>query len=116
MRIGELAQATGVSVRSLRYYEAQGLLGSHRTSGGWRQFDPDSVERVVLIQHLLAAGLCTTRIEQLLPCLEAEPGERTGVLDQLLENEERRLEAERRDIDRELEILRALRAETSART
>ncbi len=34
MRIGELARRSGVSERSLRYYEAQGLLSSERTPGG----------------------------------------------------------------------------------
>ncbi len=33
MRIGELARRTGVSERSLRYYEQQGLLVSERTAG-----------------------------------------------------------------------------------
>lgn len=67
MRIGELAEATGVSARSLRYYEEQGLIRSSRTSGGWRDFDAASVERVVMIQHLLAAGLSSATIDQLLP-------------------------------------------------
>ena len=51
MRIGELAEATGVSARSLRYYEEQGLIRSSRTSGGWRDFDATSVERVVMISN-----------------------------------------------------------------
>lgn len=113
MRIGELSQASGVSVRSLRYYEEQGLIRSTRTSGGWRDFDPPMVERVVMIQHLLAAGLRSVTIGELLPCLEAPPEERTGLLEALLAQEVDRLEAKRRDIDRELDVLRALRRDVS---
>ncbi|WP_435061267.1 MerR family transcriptional regulator [Amycolatopsis thermoflava] len=113
MRIGELAEATGVSTRSLRYYEEQGLIRSSRTPGGWRDFDSSMVERVVLIQHLFAAGLCSATINELLPCLEAPPEERTGVLEELLAQQAERLEAKRRDIERELDILRALRRETA---
>ena len=113
MRIGELAEASGVSPRSLRYYEANGLIRSERTPGGWRDFDPAMVERVVMIQHLFAAGLHTATINELLPCLEAPPAERTGVLEQLLLQEVERLEAKRRDLDRELDTLQALREDTA---
>ena len=113
MRIGELANATGVSTRSVRYYEELGLVRSARTPGGWRDFEPAMIERVVLIQHLFAAGLRSATIDELLPCLEAPPEERTGVMERLLEQEAGRLEAKRRDIDRELETLRALREETA---
>jgi DNA-binding transcriptional MerR regulator len=113
MRIGELADATGVSTRSLRYYEEQGLIRSDRTAGGWREFDPSMVERVVMIQHLLAAGLGSMTIGELLPCLEAPPAERTGVLEVLLAEGVERLEAKRREIDRELEVLQALRQDVS---
>lgn len=109
MRIGEVAEASGVSVRSLRYYEQQGLIRSTRMPSGWRDFDPVMVERVVMIQHLLAAGLCSATIGELLPCLEAPPAERTGVMDQLLAQEVVRLEDKRRELDRELEVLHALR-------
>lgn len=108
MRIGELADASGVSPRSLRYYEQLGLLRSTRTGGGWRIFDETSVERVVMIQHLFAAGLCGVTIGELLPCLDAPPEERTGEMDRLLAQEVDRLEGKRRDIERELETLRAL--------
>lgn len=111
MRIGELAEASGVSARSLRYYESVGLIRSTRSGGGWRDFDPATVERVVMIQHLLAAGLSSFTIGELLPCLEATPEERTGVMEELLAQEVVRLEAKRRDLDRELEVLQALRRE-----
>jgi DNA-binding transcriptional MerR regulator len=111
MRIGELADASGVSTRSLRYYEEHGLIRSERTAGGWRDFDSSMVERVVMIQHLFAAGLRSATINELLPCLEAPPEERTGVMEQLLAQEVERLEAKRRDIDRELDTLQALRME-----
>jgi DNA-binding transcriptional MerR regulator len=69
MRIGELADRAGVSVRSLRYYEQQGLLDSDRTAGGQRTYDEGAVERVQLIQQLYAAGLPSRTIVDLLPCV-----------------------------------------------
>ncbi|WP_181787997.1 MerR family transcriptional regulator [Streptomyces phytophilus] len=113
MRIGELGAAAGVSTRSLRYYEEHGLIRSERTPGGWRDFDGSMVERVLMIQHLFAAGLTSVTINELLPCLEAPPEERTGVMERLLAQEVERLEAKRRDLDRELDTLRALRSETA---
>ena len=113
MRIGELAEASGVSTRSLRYYEEQRLIRSERTPGGWRDFDTSMVERVVMIQNLFAAGLCSATINELLPCLEAPIEERTGVMEQLLTQEVERLQAKRRDIDRELDTLQALRNDTA---
>ncbi|MDP4335381.1 MerR family transcriptional regulator [Curtobacterium sp. A7_M15] len=71
MRIGDLAAATGVSVRSLRYYEEQGLLPADRTPSGQRSYAVPAVERVRLIQQLFAAGLPSRTIVQLLPCVDA---------------------------------------------
>ncbi|MFD8377703.1 MerR family transcriptional regulator [Streptomyces sp. NPDC059679] len=74
MRIGELARRTAVSVRSLRYYEQQGLLASHRTPGGHRAYDEGAVDRVIRIQELYAAGLCSSKIAALLPCMRDADG------------------------------------------
>ncbi|MBB4686824.1 MerR family transcriptional regulator [Amycolatopsis jiangsuensis] len=71
MRIGELAARTGVSVRSLRYYEEQQLLSSTRSAGGQRHYTEHEVGRVELIQQLYAAGLSSRTILELLPCTEA---------------------------------------------
>lgn len=74
MRIGELAERTGVSERSLRYYEKQGLLTAERTLGGHRDFPEAAVDRVIRIQELFAAGLTSKRIAQLLPCMRDSDG------------------------------------------
>jgi DNA-binding transcriptional MerR regulator len=67
--IGELAQRTGVSQRSLRYYEQQGLLSADRDVHGYRRYPPDSVRTVARIRALLAAGLSTEVIRDVLPCV-----------------------------------------------
>lgn len=69
MRIGELATRTGVSVRSLRYYESQGMLASERSLSGQRHFPESAVDRVQLIQQLYAAGLPSKSILDMLPCV-----------------------------------------------
>ncbi|TWF76114.1 DNA-binding transcriptional MerR regulator [Pseudonocardia hierapolitana] len=69
MLIGELAQRTGVSQRSLRYYEQQGLLSAERDVHGYRRYGPDSVRTVARIRALLAVGLSTDVIREVLPCV-----------------------------------------------
>ncbi|WP_406376217.1 MerR family transcriptional regulator [Streptomyces sp. NBC_00647] len=70
MRIGELCRLTGVSRRLLRYYEEQGLIVPDRTTNGYRDYDERYVDRVKQIRGLLAAGLPTRVIKQILPCLD----------------------------------------------
>lgn len=77
MRIGELASRAGVSVRSLRYYEEQGLLTSTRSTSGQRHYQEDDVERVRFLQRLYTAGLSSRTIAELLPCVDS-PSEETS--------------------------------------
>ena len=71
MRIGDLAERAGVSVRSLRYYEEQGLLTSTRTPSGQRRYTEHEVARVAFIQRLYTAGLSSRTIAEILPCVDA---------------------------------------------
>lgn len=75
MRIGELSRQTGVSIRSLRYYEEQNLLHPARLSSGYRVYDDADVVRVHRIQALLSTGLSTFKIEHILPCLQGHEGD-----------------------------------------
>ncbi|WP_326557112.1 MerR family transcriptional regulator [Micromonospora sp. NBC_01796] len=96
MRIGELADRTGVSTRALRYYEEQHLLASERSRSGQRTYPEIAVDRVRLIQQLYAAGLASRSIVELLPCVV------TGVASpELLD----RLAAQRERIDGQINDL-----------
>lgn len=75
MRIGELSLRTGVSERLLRYYEKQGLLRPERLPSGYRDYHESDVATVRRIRALLAAGLSTATIGQVLPCVR-DDGER----------------------------------------
>ncbi|MEV0133003.1 MerR family transcriptional regulator [Dactylosporangium sp. NPDC050688] len=69
MMIGERAARTGVPQRLLRYYEEQRLITPGRDVNGYRMYCDPGVERVAQIRALLAAGLPTRMIRDLLPCM-----------------------------------------------
>ncbi|GIH96654.1 MerR family transcriptional regulator [Planobispora siamensis] len=84
MKIGELSRETGVAVRLLRYYETQGLLTSRRSEGGHRHYGPEAPATVARIRTLLAAGLPTKVIRELMPCFVGDGTElQACVLDHL---------------------------------
>ena len=107
MRIGDLAAATGASPRSLRYYEDQGLLGSSRSGGGQRHYPATAVERVTLIRSLLAAGLSSGTIYEVLPCITQE-AMRTEALAARLRDELARVDTQIDGLHRTREILAGL--------
>lgn len=69
MRIGELAEASGVSTRALRHYEDQGVLAPERTRAGYREYSASDVVRVRQIRAMIAAGVGTATIRRYLDCL-----------------------------------------------
>ena len=73
MRIGELSRRTGASVRSIRYYDQEGLVTSRRLANGYREFDDPTVERVRAIRDLLGAGFTLDELRSLAECLQACP-------------------------------------------
>lgn len=107
MRIGDLAAATGASARSLRYYEDQGLLGSSRSGGGQRHYPGSAVERVTLIRSLLAAGLSTGTISEVLPCITQE-ATRTEFLADRLRAELAKVDSQIQHLHRTREVLAGL--------
>jgi MerR family transcriptional regulator, repressor of the yfmOP operon len=98
LRIGEVAQLTGTTPRTIRYYEEIGLLsGAERAHGKHRCYSEADVERLVEIVRL--RDLLGLSLDQLSQLLEAEtaraelrreyhrtdnPGRRQKILEQAL--------------------------------
>jgi DNA-binding transcriptional MerR regulator len=67
MRIGEIATRAGVPAKTIRFWEEQQLLpGPARTQAGYRDYDPEVVERLGFIRQAQAAGLTLQQIRQIL--------------------------------------------------
>lgn len=70
LNVGDLAKQTGVSVRTLHYYDEIGLLSpSHRTEAGYRLYGEDDIIRWQQIVSLRQIGFF---LEQIWECLEQE--------------------------------------------
>ena len=64
LRIGEIAKRAGVSIDTLRYYERLKLLPRpRRSSGGFRLFAPEHIERVQFIKRAQELGFSLEEIK-----------------------------------------------------
>lgn len=90
VKIGELARQTGLSIRTLRHYDALGLLTpGERTEGAHRLYSQDDAERLWQIQALRALGLNLGAIRAVLE----DPGhDPAGLLLQHIRQVEARLQ------------------------
>jgi len=72
MKIGELAQRTGLNASAIRYYEARGLLAAPYRTAGQRRYPDDAVYRVRLISFASAMGFTLGEIKIFLSGLRDE--------------------------------------------
>ncbi|MFB7655918.1 MULTISPECIES: MerR family transcriptional regulator [unclassified Streptomyces] len=110
MFIGELSKRTGVSARSLRYYEQQGLLRPRRRTSGYREFEESDVTAVRRVRILLASGLNTDLIREMLPCMTEEGATLAPTCEEMAQD----LKLERERLSRSIEQLEAARTMLSA--
>lgn len=103
--MGDLAAATGVPPRLLRYYEEQDLLAPDRSAAGQRLYSVDDIDRVARIRRLLDAGLSTGVIAQILACACGGTGDVEPCLDPLLRTELARIDARLAQLTRHRERL-----------
>ncbi|MCG7418023.1 MerR family DNA-binding transcriptional regulator [Microbacterium sp. ACRRU] len=117
MQIGELAERTGLSIRTLRHYDEIGLLRpSARTEGGFRLYTADDESRLLLIRRMKPLGYSLEQMGELLAVVDGlasspdDPALRTRF------GEIRREAAERRDgLRRQLDAADEFLAQLAAR-
>ena len=110
MKIGEVAREAGVTVDTVRFYERVGVVPAPaRTESGYRDYEPEIVERIQLTRNLQAIGFtladtvdalkahdaggttCESerwRLEGVLERVEAKIAELTSVRDRIVETKE----------------------------
>ena len=102
MRIGELAQASGTTTKTLRFYEQAGLLPApERTASGYRDYSPETLARLDFIRRSCSAGLTLAQIREVLHIRDAGAAPSHHVHDLL--------QARLGDLDRQIADLQALR-------
>lgn len=110
MRIKELAQATGVDVETIRYYEKQRLLPAPaRQDNGYRDYTAAHLERLAFIRHCRALEMPLADIHRLLDALDA-PGQPHPDVDRLVQAQIERVRARlksMRALERQLRLLQA---------
>lgn len=67
LHIGEVAERVGLSLRTVRYYEEQGLFApAGRTEGGFRLYTQEQVDRLLLIKQMKPLGFTVAQMNELL--------------------------------------------------
>lgn len=67
LTIGSLAEAAGVKVATVRYYERRGIIAApRRTASGYRQYDDSVVDRIRFVRRAQDLGFALDEIEDLL--------------------------------------------------
>lgn len=118
MHIGEMAEKSGLSSRTLRHYEDIGLIpATGRTEGGFRVYTDEDLRRLMTIRRMKALNYSTAEMGELLTHLDTferssfagERSEARQKLQALLEDAVAKREKLARQVDRADEFLGILR-------
>ncbi|CAM5220867.1 MerR family transcriptional regulator [Bosea thiooxidans] len=74
LSVGDVARRSGLAVSALHFYEAEGLIRSHRTPGNQRRYPREVLRRVAIIKVAQRAGIPLKTIRE---AFKALPQERT---------------------------------------
>ncbi len=87
LQIGQVAERTGLSPRTMRFYEEEGLVvPTARTEGGFRLYSEDDVARFEVIKRMKPLGFAVEEMCELLALLadlDTGTGDRAQLLDRL---------------------------------
>ena len=123
-QIGEVAEAVGLSLRTIRYYEEADLVPpSGRSTGGFRLYTDADIDRLRLVKHMKPLDLTIEEMRDLLTTRDrlADPAtpkrDRDGLVDRLTmfaELAEERCQRLREQVEAGETISRTLRTELDA--
>ncbi|WP_253766072.1 MerR family transcriptional regulator [Goodfellowiella coeruleoviolacea] len=90
LSIGRVAEATGMSVHALRFFEREGLFlrPIPRTSGGQRVYDQADVDWLLLCNRLRDSGMPIATIRRFADLVRSGPGNETERLALLRDHEQ----------------------------
>ncbi|HOW46506.1 MAG TPA: Cd(II)/Pb(II)-responsive transcriptional regulator [Rubrivivax sp.] len=110
MRIGDLAEATGTPVETIRFYEREGLIAPPRRSdNNYRMYQPAHAERLAFIRQCRSLDMALDEVRALLALRDApaqDCGEINALLDAHIGHVAQRIR-ELRALERDLKALRA---------
>ncbi len=107
MQIGQLAQAAGVAIDTVRYYERQGLLPAPARRGSYRNYQPEDVLRMRFIRRAKGLGFSLEDIAGLLQ-LSAHRNDDMGSLKQAAQTRQKALEERIAELERVRTALKQL--------
>jgi DNA-binding transcriptional MerR regulator len=108
LSIGEVAEATGLSVHALRYFEREGLLlrPIPRTGARHRVYDAADVDWLLLCNRLRDSGMSIATLRRFTALVRAGPGNEPERL-ALLQQHERTVRAKIAELEANLDVIRA---------
>lgn len=112
LRVGDIAKATGLTVRTLHHYDELGLLRpSGRTAAGHRYYLPKDLER---LQRIVSLRQLSLPLEQIGECLDQPGFEMLPVLERHLQALDARIAEQRRLRERIEMLAERMRSEDGA--
>jgi DNA-binding transcriptional MerR regulator len=109
MQIGEVAERTGLSLRTIRHYESVHLVvSSARSKGGFRLYTDADVERLMVVRRMKPLGFSLEEMRDLLEITDRLSGpEADAAGPQERQRLRERLDSYRKVADARCEALRA---------
>lgn len=99
LRTAEVAEQAGVNVETLRFYERKGILPEPpRRASGYREYPPETVERVKFIKRAQELGFALREIEEILGFRQTA-GAKSGRVRKLAEAKVKEIELKIRDLE-----------------
>ena len=106
MRIGELAQATGIKAETIRYYEREGILPyADRTDSNYRDYSEDHLATLTFVRRARELGFSMAQVRELLALSDRD--------DKPCQDVDRLARSQIDDVQRKIDDLTAMRDELS---